>query len=279
MRFWIAVLCAAAAPGLAAAGDVEIAGRAGRVFPFYEQSFRFDPGPLLLSSLPGVSVQPVQDLRLDGRGALAFGGGITWYPSRSLGVEWRVDAADLDVRTRDAIVHLRVDLFPLLPSISTDLAIPTRADVERLKPISLNLKARTRGRFRAHASGGLSYLPSLRFSAHAALQASGPSLLGFPLQLARLAVRAEANPNGEGESRFGFNAGAGAQWPLVGRLSAEVDGRYFRFDRQTLGWSGEPGLVLTPIEEQLLRDTLNRLGPVRFNPTFFQLTGGLNLRF
>ena len=277
MRNWIVALCLASPPGLATAGDVEIAARAGQAFPFYQQSFRFDPGPLLLPALPGVSVDPVQDLRIDARGGLTVGGGLAWYPRDHFGVEWRVDSVDLKARAQEAVVHVRVDLAPLLPLIATDLSIPSTVQVDRPKPLSLNLRARTRGSFQAHASAGLSYLPSLGASIRSALQTTGPTFFGFPLQLARLAVRAEARP--EGESRFGFNAGGGFQWPMLRRLSMEVDGRYFRFARQTLNWTGEPGLTLSPTEQLLLQQTLASLGPVRFTPTFFQVTGGLSLRF
>jgi hypothetical protein len=126
----------------------------------------------------------------------------------------------------------------------------------------------------------VSYLPSLRFSVHSTFRTSTPILLGTPLDLARLAVRAEARPEGDGEGgRVGFNAGGGIEWPLGSRVSAEVDARYFRFKQQTLTWSGEPGLVLSPIEQQLLRELLNSLGEGRFNPNFFQLAGGLTFRF
>lgn len=280
MRSLIAVICLVIAPGVASAGDFEIAVRAGQVFPFYEQSFRFDPGPFLRATFPGVSVEPVQDLRLEGRGGLAFGGGFTWYPSDHVGLEARVDTADLSVRAQDARVSVRIPLPPPLPSISTDVEIPATIELQRVRPLSLNLKARTAGRFKAYASAGVSYLPSLRFSIHSTFRTSTPILLGAPLDLADLAVRAEARPGGEGQGgRVGFNAGGGVEWPLGGHIFAEVDARYFRFKEQTLSWSGEPGLVLSPIEQQLLRELLNTLGEGRFNPNFFQLAGGLSIRF
>src|SRR6185295_7592420 len=74
MRLPIVVFCITASPALAAAGQVEAAVRAGQVVPFYSQSFHFDPGPFLHSTFPGVVVEPVQDLRLEGRGGLALGG-------------------------------------------------------------------------------------------------------------------------------------------------------------------------------------------------------------
>jgi len=280
MRPWIAALgAAAAAPALAAAGDVEIAVRAGQVFPFYEQSIRFDPGPFLRATFPGVSVEPVQDLRLEGRGGLALGGGLTWYLSDNLGLEARVDTADVSVRARDAKVRVRIPLPSPLPSFSADVDIPATGELDRLRPLSLNVRARTGGRFKAHASAGVSYLPSLRFSVHSSFLTNVPLFFGAPLDLAHLAVRGEARPEGEGQGRIGFNGGAGFGWPLGDRVSAEIDGRYFRFREQTLTWSGEPGLTLSPIEQQLLRELLNTLGEGRFNPNFFQVTGGVTIRF
>jgi hypothetical protein len=264
---------------MASASGVEIAVRAGRVFPFYEQSFRFDPGPFLRATFPGVSVEPVRDLRLEARGGLTLGGGLTWYLSDNVGLEARIDTADLDVRAEDAKVSARIPLPAPLPSISTDVEIPATVELERVRPLSLNLRARTAGRLQAHASVGVSYLPSLRFSVHSTFRTSTPILLGAPLDLAHLAVRAEARPQGEGQRRIGFNAGGGVAWRRGGRVSAEVDARYFRFEQQTLTWSGEPGLVLSPVERQLLRELLNTLGEGRFNPNFFQLTGGLGVRF
>jgi hypothetical protein len=280
MRSEIAALCFAAVPGMASAGGLEIAVRAGQVFPFYEQSFRFDPGPFLRATFPGVSVEPVEDLRLEGRGGLALGGGVAWYMSDSVGLEARVDTADLSVRARDARVSVRIPLPAPLPSISTDVEIPATVQLERVRPLSLNLRARTTGRVNAHLSAGVSYLPSLRLSIQSTFRTSTPILLGAPLDLAHLAVRAEARPGEDGEGgRVGFNAGGGIAWPLGGRVAAEVDARYFRFKQQTLSWSGEPGLVLSPVEQQLLRELLNTLGEGRFNPNFFQIAGGLSLRF
>jgi hypothetical protein len=123
----------------------------------------------------------------------------------------------------------------------------------------------------------VSYLPSLRFSVRSAIRTAGPLRLSLPL--AELVVRAEAQPGGEGESRFGFNAGVGFAWPVSGRLSLEVDARYFRFRRQTLAWTADPGVALSAVEQRLMRELLVNLGPVRFNPEFFQATGGLSLRF
>jgi hypothetical protein len=277
MRLALVLLCAATAPGLAEAGEVEVAVRAGQVFPFYQQSFRFDPGPFLRSTFPSVVVDPVRDLRLEGRGGLALGGGLAWYPAGAFGLEARIDTAAVSVTPIDALLRVRLPLPSSLPPVSTDLAIPASADLKRLRPVSLNAVGRTAGNVRLYVSGGVSYLPSLRFSVRSNIRAAGPLLPSLPL--ARLAVRAEAQPGGQGEGRLGFNAGGGFAWPRSGRLFLEVDARYFRFRRQTLVWTADSGVALAPVEQQLLRQLLVTLGPVKFNPEFFQATGGLSLRF
>lgn len=266
-----------ASPALAAAGQVEVAVRAGQVVPFYSQSFHFDPGPFLHSTFPGVVVEPVQDLRLEGRGGLALGGGLTWYAAGGFGLEARVDTADVSVTSVAAVVNVRLPLPAPLPSLSTDIRIPATADLERLRPVSLNLAARTPGNVRLRVSGGVSYLPSLRFSVRTDIETAGPLLANLPI--AQLVVRAEAQPGAQGESRLGFNTGAGVVWPLSGSVSLEVEARYFRFRRQTLAWTADPGVPLTPIEQQLMRELLVTLGPVSFNPEFFQATAGLTIRF
>jgi len=278
MRLAIAVLCAAAAPAAAAGGELEATVRVGQVVPFYEQSLHLDPGPFLQQTFPGITAQSVQDLRLEGHGGLALGGGLTWYVTGAFGFEARVDTADLSVSADDAVVRLRVPLFPPLPPLTTDVVIAAQTDLERPTPLSLNLKARTGGAFRVYVSGGVSYLPSLRFTVHAAFRTAAP-ILGVPIDLARLSLRGEALPEGEGQGRLGFNAGGGFTWPLGGHLALEADARYFGFKEQTLVWSSEPGVTLNPVEQQLVRQLLDSLGDTKFNPNYFQATAGLSIRF
>ncbi len=264
-------------PALAAAGEVEAAVRAGQVVPFYSQTFRFDPGPFLRSTFRGIAVDPIQDLRLEGRGGLALGGGLTWFVAGGLGVEGRIDTADVSVTSVDAVVHVRLPLPAPLPALSSDVRIPAAADLDRLRVLSLNLSGRTPGRIRLRVSGGMSYLPSLRFFVSSNIQAEGRLLSTLPL--AQIVLRAEAAPGGAGESRLGFNAGGGLALPLANRVSLDVEARYFRFRRQTLAWSVDPGVTLSSFEQQIARDLLSTLGPVSFNPEFFQATAGVSIRF
>ena len=100
------------------------------------------------------------------------------------------------------------------------------------------------------------------------------------VEVAEILVPAEALPDDEGDGRWGVNAGIGLQHRIGPRLQVQADGRYFRFQRQTLHWGEPEGTgALTPVQDQLVREITARLDPVRFNPTFFQATAGVALSF
>ena len=76
------------------AGDrLEIAGYAGYTFPFYSQTFRYDPGQVTVP-IPGVSVEQSGQFEARASGGPAFGGGITLYATGGLGFELRYDRVD-----------------------------------------------------------------------------------------------------------------------------------------------------------------------------------------
>jgi opacity protein-like surface antigen len=271
------------APAAAAASDGEITAWVGPAFPFYEQSFAFDPGPLS-PGIPGTSLAQRGQFTLDARGGLALGAAAAWHFSPHVGLELRLDTADVHVRTQGARYALTARLPPPLPPILTrevDLGTGD-VDVERVRPISLNLRVRSGGGTRFTASAGGSWMPRFRFVAHQAIGLGLPGLTGavpFP-DLASVALTAEALPGQEGEGRLGFNAGAGLQHRVGGRVWLRVEGRYFRFQRQTLHWSrAESDILLPVLEDALLRQIERSLQPARFNPTFFQATAGVVFTF
>src|SRR5215470_10513859 len=100
--------CVAAAP--AGAGDrVEIAGHAGFTFPFYSQTFTYDPGAVSVP-IPDVSVQQSGQFQLNASGGPAFAGAITLYATSGLGFEFRVDHADMKIDTQGGSYNVRVGL-------------------------------------------------------------------------------------------------------------------------------------------------------------------------
>jgi hypothetical protein len=260
----------------AAGADWEVAVFGGPTFPFYEQSFAFDPGPL--GGPAGAVIGQEGVYRLEGRGGISLGATLAFHPHSALGLELRLDTADVDVRTGGVRYRVRVAVPPL-GSLVTDVAFTEgEGDLERLRPVSLNLRVRSPGATRVIASGGVSYLPAFRFAIRQPLEAG---LSGAPLvEVAQILVPAEALPEQEGDGRWGVNGGVGLQRRIGAHLQIQADGRYFRFQRQTLYWGQPQGTgVLTPVQDELVRQITARLDPVRFNPTFFQATAGVALSF
>jgi hypothetical protein len=254
----------------------EAALHAGQTFPFYEQSFEFDPGAL---TIPGATVTQRGIFRLDAKGGLALGASLAWQGS-VVGLEARVDTADVRVETEGARYDVTVRV-PVIGTLTTpvDLGGGT-LDLERLRPMSLNLRVRTRGRVGFGASGGVSYLPAFRFEVRQRVSVGIPVVGPGGLDLAGVALTAEALPEQEGDGRLGWNAGGGLRYELGERALLVVEGRYFWFQRQTLFW-GEPvpDAGLPQLQSEVVRQVAARLEPVRFNPTFFQATAAIGLRF
>src|SRR5688572_3014376 len=261
----------------AARADWEIAIHGGPTFPFYQQSFAFDPGPI--GGGAGTIVSQEGLYELDGKGGISAGAALAFHPHESFGVELRLDTADVDVRTGGSSYRVRVAVPPFGTIDSTVSFTDGEGDLERLRPVSLNLRLRSPGAFRVTASGGVSYLPVFRFAIRQPISA-GLGGGGPQVEVAEILVPAEALPDQEGDGRWGINGGIGLQVRIGERLHVQADGRYFRFQRQTLYWGEPQGTgALTPLQDDLVREITARLDPAGFNPTFFQATAGIALSF
>jgi opacity protein-like surface antigen len=259
------------------AADWEAAVHAGPTFPLYEQSFEFDPGGL--NAPGGVAIDTDGVFRLEGRGGISLGASLAFHPVPAVGIEARVDTADVDVTTGGVSYDIRANLPPPIGVLRTTVAFTEgEGDLERLRPVSLNVRFRSPGAVGVFASGGVSYLPGFRFVIRQPVEAAlgdGPLV---PVGEVRLP--AEALPDEEGDGRWGWNAGGGLQWRVAPRLRLQAEGRYFRFQRQTLFWGEPDGTgTLSVLQRDLIRQITAELDPVRFNPTFFQATAGVALSF
>jgi len=275
------VLAAAAASPLAAEGW-EITASAGKVFPFYDQTFEYDPGALA-SPIPGATLEQRGVFMLDARGGVALNLALTRDLGRHVALEARLDTADVRVQTIGARYHLRANLPAPLPPLSTDVDLGTgTVDLERLRPLSLDLKLQGGRRPRLAVSAGVSWLPGFRLAVNQAIGIGLPGLSGsrLALDVARVGLTAEALPSERGQGRFGGNAALSVGVPLGRRLTLVLDGRYFRFQKQTLHWGrAQTSGALPAIQENLVRQVESRLQPVVFNPTFFHTSLGLALGF
>jgi len=273
-----AATLAAALP--AAAGDrLEIAGYAGYMYPFYSQTFRYDPGQVTVP-LPGVSVEQHGEFEAQASGGPAFGGGLTLYATGGLGFEFRYDRADIKVDTKGASYAVRVALpAPLDPVVANLSLTEGRADLKAMGPLSFNLKLRTGGPVRFMTSFGPSRLGDIEMTLR---QSIGLGVIGFNLpqnnlQIATLGVRAIAA--GEGESSWGANLGLGLQIPIGEHGAFVVEARGFYFPRRTVEWEPVLDRPLTTTEQLLLSRVLERLEPVEFEPWWAQASIGFAVRF
>jgi hypothetical protein len=268
-----------AAAGPAGGGGLELGIHAGPAVPSYQQSFRYDPGPVSLP-IAGVTLQQTGTFGIDAEGGVALGASVA-LTGAVLGLEARLDTADLSLTTQAGQYEVRADLPPPLPDATTSLTIGGGpADLERVRPLSLNLRLRTPGPVALSVSGGVSYLPSLRVNT---TQTVGLGVTGIGgggrLDVATLALRAEVTPQDEDEGRLGVNLGAGLRVRLGPRVALTGEVRAFRFREQTLTWERADSRALSPLEAALLAEVRARLPPVEFSPTFYQGTVGLALMF
>ena len=262
------------------AGSFEFGVHGGRVAPFYQQTFHYGPGALP-PLIPGADIRQEGVFTLEAGGSTALGGSASFYLIPLLGLEARLDTLDVQVNVTGARFDVRADLPAPLPDLDTTLNLsPGTVSLDRLRPVSLNLKLKTPGAVGVTISGGVSYLPALSLTVTQPLALGVTGLNGGQLQIASLALKAEGRPESDGgRSQFGVNGGVGLRLALGSRLALSAEGRYFFFGKNRLTWSSAADRPLTPLEESLLRSALLRLDAVEFNPQAFQATVGVALVF
>lgn len=267
-----------ATPSLTAAGGVEVSGFAGYTFPFYSQSFSYDPGPITVP-IPGFSIQQRGALQLDASGGFAGGASLTLYPAEAIGVELRVDSASLKVKSLPATFDVNATLPSPLPPVQETLELdPGTAELSSGKPLSLNLKLRTTGDTRLFASGGLSRLGDMHFSLRQplAIGVSVVNLITGNLEIPTIELKAAPATTG---SSWGGNLGMGVQIPLGEHGGLVLEARGFYFPKQTIDWEPVSATPLGPVASQLLNRVLDSLDPVEFKPWWVQATIGVSYRF
>jgi hypothetical protein len=273
-----AILAAALLPSAARAGGVEITGFAGYTFPFYKQTFAYDPGPINVP-IPGVSIEQSGSFQLKASGGPAFGGAIAFYPARTFGFELRLDHAEINVKTEASTFDVKVTLPAPLQPVSSSLTLENgEASLSAPLPWSLNLKLRGAGATHFYASGGLSHLGSLYMTLQQpiAIGVSSVDLGSNELKIPTVTVQATAT---DSASSWGGNLGLGFQIGLGDRGGLVLEARGFYFPKRTIPWKAVNVGGLNALEQQLLTRTLESLPPVEFEPWWGQATIGLSFRF
>jgi opacity protein-like surface antigen len=259
----------------ASAKGWEISLFAGWTAPTFQEQVAFSPD-IELPAIPGASIRQDGVFDLKAVGSFALGGSVSYFFSEHVAIEGRVDTINFDIDTVGPRFEAQAQVVPGLPAatIVLDAGMGT-VNVERLFPLSLNLKARTGGRARFVASGGLSYLPHVRFDAH---QPVSLAIGGFgipPVDLASVELQAGAVDSGN--SRWGFNGGAGVEIEISPNVAVVGDFRVHSFQSQTFVWqrSQNPSSSLG----EILVEQLETLPPIEVELTYFQVTGGVAFRF
>ncbi|HET9315446.1 MAG TPA: hypothetical protein VFQ51_07630, partial [Vicinamibacteria bacterium] len=187
---------------------------------------------------------------------------------------------DVDITADPPVYSLR--LSSPFPSFTTTLQpAPTAVTLSSLTPLSLNLKLRSGGPVRFSISGGVSYLPDFQLAVRQPLNLSAGGI-GLPpgFELASITAEAISRPDDPSdEGRVGANGGLGLQIALGGHAALVGDARAFYFPKQVLEWrvtQSGGGLTLPPA---FLRAVEEQLEPVRFNPAYFHLQGGIAISF
>jgi hypothetical protein len=254
-------------PATGRAGPLEISGWVGPSLPFYSQSFSYQPPPV--PPLPGFGVEQLGEFRFDASGGVSFGASVAWHGAGRLGVELRLDTGAIDVTQDGARFRVTVRPPAPLPPLALDVETKGTVALDRLLPISLNLRYRGGGRVGLVASAGLSYLPGFAFTVSQELGIGAIGGLGG-IELPTLPLEA----GGQIAGFWGANAGLGLRLQLGGKVSAVIEGRGFFFGERELEWKVDRFPVSPALGEALRQ----QLGPIRFTPGFFQATAGLSLR-
>ncbi|HEY8232856.1 MAG TPA: hypothetical protein VIJ10_09345 [Vicinamibacteria bacterium] len=276
----LVVAAVALAPCRVSAGDrFEIAGFGGYTFPFYSQTFRYDPGNVTIP-IPGVGLEQGGEFEARASGGPAFAFGATLYATDTLGFEVRYDRADVSVDVQSASFSVRVGLPPPLDPFSFTLGLTNgEVDLEPVSPWSFNLKLRSGGSVRFMTSFGASRLGSMQMTLEQSigLGVIGVNVPGNSADIATLRVRATAVA--EGESSWGANLGLGLQMPIGEHAAFLLEARGFFFPKRTVEWEPVLDRPLTPVEQALLNRVLERLEPVEFEPWWAQASFGFAVRF
>jgi hypothetical protein len=265
-------------PSAARAGGVEITGFAGYTFPFYTQTFAYDPGPISIP-IPGVSIEQNGQFKLKASGGVAYGGALALYATSTFGFELRLDRAEVKVKTEASAFDVHVTLPQPLDPVSSSLTVGEgEASLKAPRPWSINLKLRGAGATHVFASGGLSRLGNLEASLQqpVAIGVSSVDLGSNELQIPTVTVQAKATDTA---SSWGGNLGLGVQIGLGERGGLVLEARGFYFPKRTIPWEAASVSGLTDLEQLLLSRTLDALPPVEFEPWWVQATIGVSFRF
>lgn len=263
----LALLALGAAPG--EASGFEVAVFTGPAIATYKQTLSLSGGgPQFQFARLKVKDEPT----LDAQGGLSLGLAATFFLSDSFGLEGRVDSVDIDLQSFGG--NYTLELGPAGSPVSTlPVTLGTgEINLQRVRPMSLNLRFQSQGRVGLGLSGGVSYLPKVDLEALPTLTVANLNA-SFPVSLTAVPV----NPD---ETRhLGVNAGLTLQIKIAGGFALVGEARGFAFRRSELKWVSSQTGALSAVEQQLLGSIASGIELARFTPGYWAARGGVAFRF
>jgi len=264
-----AVLVVASAAATTEASGFEVALFTGPTIATYKQSFSFTSGsPQVQLARLDVKDSPT----IEAEGGIAYGLAATFFLSNTFGLEGRLDSVDIDLQSFGG--NYTLVLGPPGSPVST---LPVtlgdgQTDLQRVKPLSLNLRFQSQGRVSLGLSGGISYMPAAEITATPTLTVANLNA-SFPISLTATPV------NPEQSHHMGFNGGLTIQIRIAGGFSVLAEGRGFTFKRSELKWQSKETGALSATEKALLDSIAAQLEIPEYTPGFWTVRGGLAFRF
>jgi hypothetical protein len=264
-----ALLTVASTATLSEASGFEVAFFTGPTIATYKQTFAFTGGsPQVQFARLTVKDAPT----LDANGGLAYGASATFFLSDSFGLEGRLDSVDIDLQSFGG--NYTLELGPPGSPVST---LPVtlgdgQTDLQRVKPLSLNLRFQSQGRVGIGLSGGISYMPAIGINAAPTLTVANLNA-SFPISLTATPV------NPDQTHHMGFNGGVTVQIKIAGGFALLGEARGFTFKRSELKWQSKQTGALSTVEKALLESIAAQLEIPQFTPGFWAARAGLAFRF
>ncbi|MEO8499672.1 MAG: hypothetical protein ABI565_02065 [Vicinamibacteria bacterium] len=265
----VLLVAMAATAGRVEAAGFEVAVLSGPAIATYKQTLTFSSGsPQFQLARLNVKDSPT----LDAKGGLAFGLAGTFFLSDSFGLEARIDSVDVDLHSFGG--NYTLELGPPGSPVST---IPVtlgdaQTDLQRVRPLSLNLRFQSQGRVGVGVSGGVSYLPKVELDALPTLNVANLNA-SFPISLTATPV------NPDQTRHLGFNAGLTIRIKVAAGFALLGEARGFAFKRSELKWQSQQTGALSTVEKALLTGIASQLDIPQFTPGFWTARAGLAFRF
>ena len=275
-RVWsLAVLWLAA--GQVHGSELELEAALGRALATYTETYTYFPRFSGLE-VPGLRLEQRGGFQIDARGSSAWSAAATFYFVAAVGVEARLDSAQVDLELVDVFFDVTATLPPL-PPVSHHIDLPAGVvRVDDLRTLSLNLKLRTGGPVALSLSGGVSRLGELGAVATQPMGLGVEGITNGDLDISTLALRATTESAQTDAGKLGANVGAGVRIRVGPKLAVLVEARGFVFKKRRLVWAAAEAPA-SPLEEALLEEVLRSLPATELIPAYWRVAAGLSLTF